>query len=151
MIRSIIAIALLVTSFSLSAAKADLDMLQGVFDSEQRQLIFSTKNIPNKAAVVVHCRVSIPWYYYSDPAEYIYVLPQAGKFGRIENIYTVEKFSLLFESYIDVLSEFTGSKIQSHEDNRAFTFSITQVKQANEAIIIDLSHIPYATTTNCWF
>mgnify|MGYP006000104281 CR=1 len=151
MIRSIVALALLSTSLSLSAAKADLDMLQGMFDSEHNQVILSTQDIPNKAAVVVHCRVSLPWYYTIPPTNYLYVVPQAGLFGQIEHTYAVENFSWFFDSSVDSVSESTDSKILPPPDSSSFNFSITQVKQANEAIIIDLNHIPYDTTTSCWF
>ncbi|MDF1684747.1 MAG: hypothetical protein P1U36_08845 [Legionellaceae bacterium] len=152
MIRRISATVLLATSLSVFAEKASLDMLPGAVDLEHRQLVFTTDAIPNKAEVVVHCHISLPWYYYSQEGEYIYVVPQSGNFGQIENTYAVETYSWFSDiSNIDILHEFTDSKISPHPDNTSFSFSITQVKKTNQAILIDLSHIPYETTTNCWF
>jgi hypothetical protein len=146
MIKYLTSIALLAGSFAVSAATAEVEELPVSTGSHLKEVILSTMNIPERAAVTVHCQVTLPHYYKSKFN--LYVVPQAGDFGTIEGKYNIGHMSPIPQetSVLQVI----GSKIyttNSSSDNSS-VFTITHVKQNNEAIVMDLSTMPDGTTVS---
>ena len=129
------------SSFAISPAREALDLIQ--HDDLKKEVMLSTQNIPNRGTVVVRCDVRLPRFYTEHFA--FYVSPKHGDFGQINEQYFTEK---VFNS-IPI-----GSKIYTTNNQYALNstiFYITRVKQSNEAIVMDLSHMPDGTTANCTF
>jgi|GEM_PF-1815023 len=144
--KNIIAIALLTSSFgsfAVAPVREALDLIQR--DDSTKEVILSTKSIPAQGTVVVRCDVKLPRFYSEHFA--FYVSPKHGDFGQIKEQYFTEK---VFNS-IPI-----GSKIYTTNNQYGYAlnstiFYITRVKQSNEAIVMDLSHMPDGTTANCTF
>ena len=111
-----------------------------------RTFSFSTATIPERASVRVYCEFDMKKDY--DTGEfYAYVTPYAKNFhvmAYIDESYTSDSQEILEE---------IGSKVymlaRKSTRLRKKRISIVGVTQNNEAIIIDLSHTPLATTVNC--
>jgi len=131
------------TAFAVAPAREALDLIQS--DDSKKEVVLSTQTIPAQGAVVVRCDVKLPRFY----SEHFvfYVSPKHGDFGQIREQYFTEK---RFTS-IPI-----GSKIYTTNNQYGYAlnstiFYITRVKQSNEAIVLDLSHMPDGTTANCTF
>ena len=147
MIKYLTTVALMTGSFAVSAATAGVEELPVSTGSHDKEVILSTMNIPERAAVTLHCKVTLPHYYHSKFN--FYVVPQAGDFGTIEGKYDIGHMSAIPQETSSL--QVIGSKIyttNSSSDNSS-VFTITQVKQNNEAIVMDLSAMPNNTTVSC--
>lgn len=129
-------------AFAIAPAREALDMIP---NTELQQIMFSTQSIPAQGSVVVRCDVKLPGFY----SEHFvfYVSPKQGDFGQIKEQYFSEK------RFVSIP---IGSKIYTTNNQYGYAlnstiFYITRVKQSNEAIVIDLKHMPDGTTANCTF
>lgn len=131
------------TAFAIAPVREALDVIST--DDSKKEVILSTQSIPAQGTVVVRCDVKLPRFYSEHFA--FYVSPKNGDFGQIKEQYFTEK---RFTS-IPI-----GSKIYTTNNQYGYAlnstiFYITRVKQSNEAIVIDLTHMPDGTTANCTF
>lgn len=129
---------------SKPAAVETLEVFQG---SNPKEVQLSTMNIPEHADVVVRCEVSVPLQYRSHFN--FYVAPRVGKFGLIEertyykDTKALEIITIGSKIYTNVSHAETGSNVTY--------FYITQVKQSNEAIVMDMRNLPDEATVVCTF
>lgn len=146
---------LFLSSLSLFAAMPGLEALSRdglpveglpcVEGINAREIQCSTANIPARGSVVLSCEATLPHF---SPLTYsFYVSPRAGDFGPIEVRFRLN------DAYI---VRTIGSKIYTTNNQylaapNATFFYITQVKQSNQAVVVDLSHMPEETTVNCTF
>ncbi|MDF1684100.1 MAG: hypothetical protein P1U36_05540 [Legionellaceae bacterium] len=130
------------SAFAISPAREALDMIQS---SNPKEVMLSTQSIPAQGSVVVRCDVKLPNFYREHFA--FYVSPKNGDFGQIKEQYFTEK---VFNS-IPIGSKIYTSNNQYGYALNSTIFYITRVKQSNEAIVMDLSHMPDGTTANCTF
>lgn len=128
--------------FAVSPAREALDIIPS---KQANEVVFSTNSIPAQGSVVVRCDVKLPHFYSEHFA--FYVSPQYGDFGQIKEQYFSGK---------NFISIPVGSKIYTTNNQYGYALNstivyITRVKQSNEAIVIDLSHMPDGTTADCTF
>jgi len=153
--KRIVASALLLSSLSSFAGAAVLERLpaEGLAveslpiakGSYSREVEISTNNIPARGSVVLSCEVKLPRY--SSLTYSFYVSPRSGDFGPIEARF------ILKDSYI---VRTIGSKIYTTNNQYQAApdstfFYITQVKQSNRAVVMDLSYMPQGATVSCGF
>ncbi|MDF1684748.1 MAG: hypothetical protein P1U36_08850 [Legionellaceae bacterium] len=147
MIRLLISIAFMSANIATYAATAGITELPVSTGNHPQEIMLSTMNIPERAAVTVHCAVTLPHYYKSKFN--FYVVPQVGDFGAIRGKYDIGHMSAIPQETSEW--QVIGSKIyttNSSSNNSSF-FTITHVHQNNEAIIMDLSTMPGDTTVSC--
>jgi hypothetical protein len=142
-IISVLLLSSSLTAFAIAPVREALDLIQ--YNELKKEMLFSTQSIPAQGTVVVRCDVKLPRFYSEHFA--FYVSPKNGDFGQIKEQYFTEK---RFTS-IPI-----GSKIYTTNNQYGYAlnstiFYITRVKQSNEAIVIDLTHMPDGTTANCTF
>ncbi|MDF1828112.1 MAG: hypothetical protein P1U39_07515 [Legionellaceae bacterium] len=131
------------SAFAIAPAREALNLIQ--YDELKKEALFSTQSIPAQGSVVVRCEVKLPDFYRDHFA--FYVSPKHGDFGQIKEQYFYEK---RFVS-IPLGSKIYTTNYQYGYPLNTTIFYITRVKQSNEAIVIDLTHMPDGTTANCTF
>lgn len=153
--KRVVASALLISSFSsfagaMTLEKSSVDGLSGerlsiVNENYSNEVELSTMKVPARGSVVLSCEVKLPRY--SSLVYDFYVSPRVGNFGPIEARFVLK------DAYI---VRTIGSKIYTTNNQYLAApdstfFYITDVKQSNQAVVVDLSHMPIGTTANCSF
>lgn len=100
-------------------------------------LAFTTNIIPAHGAVVVYCTFDLPAI--ESQEFYAYVTPYVGTFTDIQA-------TQAFYGQVSI-----GSKVYMPTNSKTLKISIIGVTQSNEAILVDLSHMPNAATVSCQF
>jgi hypothetical protein len=147
-VRYVVVMMLCFCSVMLHASKpATVETLEVFQGNNIKEIQLSTMNIPEHADVVVRCEISVPLQHRSHFN--VYVMPRVGNFGLIEerNYYTdtktLEIVTIGSKIYTNVSDAETGSNVTY--------FYITQVKQSNEAIVMDMRNLPDEATVVCTF
>ena len=153
--KRVVASALLISSLSSFAGavtleKSSVEGLSGerllaLKGNYSREVELSTMNVPARGSIVLSCEVKLPRY--SSLEHNFYVSPRVGYFGPIEARF------ILKDAYI---VRTIGSKIYTTNNQYLAApdstfFYITDVKQSNQAVVVDLSNTPVGTTVNCGF
>lgn len=100
-------------------------------------LAFSTNLIPARGSVVVYCTFDLPAIQAQE--FYAYVTSYVGTFSDIQA-------TQAFYGQVSI-----GSKVYMPTNSKTLKISIIGVTQSNEAILVDLSHMPSVTTVSCQY